>query len=108
MELKLPKYFTQKKISGMPEDHLFSTPNKVWRLLLLFFTLAIVGVFIFDGIIFYKISNDAFLEVNTSKIILPELINRNKLDRVLNSYKEKKDQFNYYLLKPPIVIDPSR
>ena len=92
----------------MPAKSVMSSPVKVWHAILLLFVVALAGIVAVDGVMFYKIGNNTFLESETTRITPPELIDRSKLDRVLSEQQQKVERFNSYMIKAPAVIDPSR
>ncbi len=70
--------------------------------------IAALAIVIVDGIIFYRVSNNTFVEFSNSSSKRPELINRPKLDRVLEMFGEKAERFEALLANPPVLVDPSR
>lgn len=100
--------FTKKEPKATLPSVSYTSPVWVWRIILVSTALAMVGIAIIDGIVFYKVSNDTFIETGTAGVRRTELINQPKLDHVLDLFDQRAKRQATIIATPPSIIDPSR
>jgi anaerobic C4-dicarboxylate transporter len=100
----------KKFLKGHKSSHkqLFHSPVTIWRTMLISTFVLLLSVAIFSFFIFTKVSNDDFINKNIDSRKAPELINRKKLDQVLQKFDDRAKASVQILTNPIVVSDPSK
>lgn len=105
MKLTFKNFFKGHKSS---HKQLFISPIMVWRTMLISTFILLLGVGTFSFLIFTKVGNDDFINKNIDSRKAPELINRKKLDQVLQKFDDRAKASVQILTNPIVVSDPSK
>ena len=100
----------KKFLKGHKSSHkqFLRSPVAIWRTMLIGIFVLLLSVAIFSFFIFTKVSNDDFINKNIDSRKAPELINRKKLDQVLQKFDDRAKASVQILTNPIVVSDPSK
>jgi hypothetical protein len=110
MKSALSKMFSTKIKStsySKPVSSFIENPKFIWSMVVVLGLILLIGSAIFSSFLFLKISSGGVFQVDKNESKYLELINRNKLDSVLNAYRNKAETFEELKRIKPLVIDPS-
>lgn len=104
------KFDFKKFFKGHRSSHkqLFRSPNTIWRTMLIGTFVLLLSVAAFSFFIFTRVSNDDFIDKNIDSRKAPELINKKKLDQVLQKFDDRAKASVQILTNPIVVTDPSK
>ena len=81
--------------------------NKVWKSILLIFTIINVCVIIFSWYLFFQISNGGIFNIKQDINVSVETINRKLLKDTITAFEIKENEFEKLKVSGPGVVDPS-
>ncbi len=107
MKFNLKNIFKKAKTKGSHKPLLHS-PLVLWRVMLVGTLLLVASGAIFSFIIFERVSNDDFINKNVDTKKASELINKKKLDLVLQKFDDRAKATVDILANPTTIADPSK
>lgn len=105
MKLDYKKFLAKSKGA---HKQLFRSPVTIWRTMLIGTFVLLLSCAIFSFTIFTKVSNDNFINKDTEQKKASELINRKKLEQVLQKFDDRAKATVQILTNPIPVSDPSK
>lgn len=106
------KYLEKFKKKGPVQHHgtdrskMEITPFRDWRVLVIVFFIALLGVFGFNGSLFLRINTDSFVTGGLPETNIAPLEN-NKLDNAVKEITKRSEKFEKLRKEKPTYIDPS-
>ncbi len=90
------------------ENMRIKNPHIAWSLLLNGFFITILIIALLSGYKYYKIQKYEIEGSTLESDSVKEAIQVEKLDKILDVFKQKEEKRNQYKNTPPVFVDPSR
>lgn len=101
MDIKFPKHKKNFKKGGPT-----TSPDFFWHILLFMAFIIILSSAVFGSLFFIQINKESVFQVETSNG-KSQIINKERIDKVLSYFSERLKKSNEIITSPPPVVDPS-